>query len=72
MISLLDVKLPLCDLGNEKTQFEEALIQSTMQLQLAARLDQSGFDVEESRNRVEKSCKESLMKMFAVSEFFFN
>lgn len=71
-ISLLDVKLPLCDLGNEKTQFEEALIQSTMQLQLAARLDQSGFDVEESRNRVEKSCKESLMKMFAVSEFFFN
>ena len=54
---LLDVKLPLCDAANEKTQLEESLIQSSMQIQLSDGLD----------DKAERLTRESLMKMFAVS-----
>jgi hypothetical protein len=66
-MSLLDVRLPLCDGANEKTQLEEALIQSTLQIQLTGTLDQTGFDVDDPRNKADRLSKESLMKMFAVS-----
>jgi chromosome transmission fidelity protein 4 len=66
-MSLLDVRLPLCDGANEKTQLEEALIQSTLQIQLTGTLDQTGFDVDDPRDKADRLSKESLMKMFAVS-----
>lgn len=66
-LSLLDVKLPLCDVSNEKTQLEELFIQSTIQIQLTSTLDQTGFDVDDPRDKADRQTKESLMKMFAVS-----
>ena len=66
-MSLLDVRLPLCDGANEKTQLEEALIQSSLQIQLTSTLDQTGFDVDDPRDKADRLSKESLMKMFAVS-----
>lgn len=66
-IALLDVKLPLCDVTNEKTQLEEALIQSSLQMQLASTLDQTGFDVDDPRDKADRLSKESLMKMFALA-----
>lgn len=72
-MALMDVKLPLCDVSNEKTQLEESLIQSSMKIQLTNALDQTGFDVDDPRDKTERLTKESLMKMFAVSlcVFFF-
>ncbi|XP_046632303.1 WD repeat and HMG-box DNA-binding protein 1-like isoform X3 [Daphnia pulicaria] len=66
-MSLLDVRLPLCDGANEKTQLEEALIQSTLQIQLTGTLDQTGFDVDDPRDKADRLSKESLMKMFALA-----
>lgn len=66
-MALLDVKLPLCDSTNEKTQLEEAFIQSSIQIQLTSLLDQTGFDVDDPREKADRQCRESLMKMFAVS-----
>ena len=47
---LLDVKLPLCDSANKKAQLEEALIQSSLLLQLTSTLDQTRFDVDDPRD----------------------
>lgn len=66
-IALLDIKLPMCDMSNEKSQLEEALLQTSMQLQLATVLDETGFDVSDARDKADRVLKESLMKMFAVS-----
>lgn len=66
-LAMLDIKLPLCDAENEKTQLEGALIQSSIQVQLAEHVDQSGFNLDDPRDKAERQTKESLMKMFAVS-----
>jgi chromosome transmission fidelity protein 4 len=64
---LLDVKLPLCDSANEKAQLGEALIQSSLQLQLTSTLDQTRFDMDDPRDEAGRLSEESLVKMFAVS-----
>lgn len=69
-MSLLDIRLPLCDTNNEKTQLEEAFITSSMLAQLMGDLDEHGCDVnEEAKEKSNRTFKESLMKMFAVSIF---
>jgi len=70
-MSLLDIHLPLCDSNNEKTQQEEAFIMSSMLVQLIDDLDQHGSDVnEETKEKPNRTFKESLMKMFAVNISF--
>ena len=66
-IALIDIKLPLCDISNEKSQLEESLLHTSMQIQLTALLDENGFDVSEAREKADRVLKESLMKIFAVS-----
>ena len=65
-MTLLDIHLPLCDATNEKTTLEEAFILSSLEIQLADVLDQQGYDVKESKDKADRTYKESLMKMFAV------
>lgn len=64
-LALLDIQLPLCDLSNEKSQLEESLIQSALQLQFSGQKGLS-FEASEAVEKAERTTKESLMKMFAV------
>lgn len=67
-MALLDIQLPMCDPGNEKSQLEEALIQSSIQMQLTAnRTGSMSYEAGEAADKAERTFKESLMKMFAVS-----
>ena len=69
-MNILEIRLPLCDVSNEKTQQEETLIRSSMLLVSSTDLDQQGWDVFGPKDKAERSLKESLMKMFAVSVSF--
>lgn len=70
-IALLDIKLPVCDISNEKSQLEDTLLQTSMQIQLVNLLDENGFDVSETREKTDCVLKESLMKVFAVCSCLF-
>lgn len=68
-LALLDAHLPLCDAGNEKSQLEESLILSRLQsTKFAGGARQTlTFDESEALEKAERTIRESLMKMFAVS-----
>lgn len=69
-LSLLDMRLPVCDAANEKSQLEESLVKACLLEQLATSPDgalAAPLDAYELSQKADRGYKESLMKMFAVS-----
>ncbi|XP_076066619.1 chromosome transmission fidelity 4 isoform X2 [Oratosquilla oratoria] len=63
----LDIKLPLCDMGQEKGTLEEKILRTDLLMGTLSRLGQDDYDVEESRSEAKMSLNETMIKLFALA-----
>ncbi|KAK4305527.1 hypothetical protein Pmani_022588 [Petrolisthes manimaculis] len=64
-VSILNMKIPLCEGETEKGELEEACMRSSLLLQTLT--DSSAEEEEEAKHKIERSVKEAMIKLFALA-----